>query len=106
LKVKPVISLEEGVVEPIGRVRTRGKALEHLAELVRRHADEIRRLVVISGEATDTDQLISLLEPVRVDAGDVWALGPIVGAHAGPGVVGVVFITGGAGPERTAPSGG
>lgn len=106
LKVKPVISLEDGVVEPIGRVRTRGKALEHLAELVRRHADDIRRLIVISGEAPDTEQLISLLDPVKVGPDDVWTLGPIVGAHAGPGVVGTVFITDNAGPERAAPPGG
>lgn len=96
LKVKPVISLQDGVVEPIGRVRTRAKALEHLAGLVRRHAGNIQRLVVISGEAPDTDQLIELLDPVTVDPGDVWTLGPIVGAHAGPGVLGAVFITDGA----------
>lgn len=106
LKVKPVISLADGVVEPIGRVRTRAKALEHLAELVRRHSGDIERLVVISGEAPDTEQLISLLEPLKVDPADVWTLGPIVGAHAGPGVLGAVFITDHAGAEQAAPPGG
>lgn len=108
LKVKPVISLEEGVVEPIGRVRTRAKALEHLAGLVREHEGRIERIVIISGEAPDTEQLIELMRPVTVERSDVWTLGPIVGAHAGPGVVGAVFVTTDAGasePGRPAPSG-
>jgi DegV family protein with EDD domain len=95
LKVKPVISLDDGVVEPVTRVRTRAKALEHIAELVAKDADQIDRLVVITGDAPDTDRLVSLLEPsVTVSASDVWTFGPIVGTHAGPGIVGVAYILG------------
>jgi DegV family protein with EDD domain len=94
LKVKPVISLEDGVVEPVGRVRTRAKALEHMVGLVREHKDRIERLVVLSGDAPDTGRLVELLaDVVRVDPADVWTLGPIVGAHAGPGVIGVAYVT-------------
>jgi fatty acid kinase fatty acid binding subunit len=94
LKVKPVISLEDGVVEPVDRVRTRAKALEHLAGVVRQHADKLERFVVVSGEAPDTDQFLSMLDGVvPVTRDDVWPFGPIVGAHAGPGVIGVCFTT-------------
>jgi len=94
LKVKPVIGLEGGVVEPVDRVRTRGKALEHVVGLVRQHADRIERLVVVSGEAPDVDQFVAMLDGiVDVTPSDVWPFGPIVGAHAGPGVVGVCFTT-------------
>jgi DegV family protein with EDD domain len=94
LKVKPVISLQHGVVEPVGRVRTRGKALEHLVGLVRTHQSAIERIKVIHGEAPDLDQFLSMLDKViDVSNEDVWTLGPVVGTHAGPGVVGVVFIT-------------
>ncbi|MEX0874936.1 MAG: DegV family protein [Actinomycetota bacterium] len=94
LKVKPVISLDDGVVEPVGRVRTRAKALEHMVSLVREHKDRIERLVVLSGDAPDTDRLVELLADVApVDPADVWTLGAIVGAHAGPGVIGVAYLT-------------
>lgn len=94
LKVKPVIGLEAGVVEPVDRVRTRAKALEHLVGLVKQHADRIERFVVVSGEAPDTDQFLSMLDGVvRVTRDDIWPFGPIVGAHSGPGVIGVCFIT-------------
>jgi DegV family protein with EDD domain len=93
LKMKPVIGLQDGVVDPVGRVRTRAKALDHLAGLVNEHRGRIERLVVLNGAAPDVDTLVSLLEGVTTGPIDVWTLGPIVGAHAGPGVVGAVFIT-------------
>lgn len=94
LKVKPVIGLEDGVVEPVDRVRTRAKALEHVVGLVKQHVDHIDRLVVVSGEAPDTEEFVSTLGGVvQVGAKDVWPFGPIVGAHAGPGVLGVCFTT-------------
>lgn len=95
LKMKPVIGLQDGAVEPVGRVRTRAKALEHLAGLVAPHKGSIEKLVVLNGAATDVDQLVSLLaDTVTVTPSDVWTLGPIVGTHAGPGVIGVAFISG------------
>jgi DegV family protein with EDD domain len=94
LKVKPVIGLEDGVVEPVDRVRTRAKALEHVVGLVKQHADRLDRLVVVEGEAPDTEQFVSMLSGVvRVTPKDIWPFGPIVGAHAGPGVIGVCFTT-------------
>lgn len=93
LKFKPIIGLSDGVVEPVGRVRTRAKALEHIVELVQHDAAKIERLVVISANAPDTDRFLELLDGVlHVEPGDVWAFGPIVGTHAGPGVIGVAYI--------------
>lgn len=108
LKMKPVIGLHEGTVEPVGRVRTRAKALEHLAGLVAEHKGNFERLVVLNGAAPDVDTFVGLLDGIAdVSASDVWTLGPIVGAHAGPGVLGVVFITssvgGPGGRESAAP---
>lgn len=93
LKVKPVISLQDGEVEPVGRVRTRLKALQHTAGLVEEHRGKIERLVVVSGEAPDADKLIELLSDVADTPPEVWPFGPVVGTHAGPGVIGVAFIT-------------
>lgn len=94
LKVKPVVSIVDGIVEPVERVRTRPKSLEHLAGLVRKQADEIDRIVVLSGDAPDVDDFLSKIEGVvDVPQENLWALGPVVGTHSGPGVVGVVFTT-------------
>lgn len=93
LKFKPIISVQDGEVEPVARVRTRAKAVEHLASLVREHKGNIDRLVVIHAEAPDRDDLIKLLDGVvDVSPADVWSFGPIVGTHSGPGLLGVAFL--------------
>lgn len=93
LKVKPVISLQEGVVEPVARVRTRIKALEFIADRVSADAPAIERVAVISGDATDAPTLVEKLPgSLGVEAADVWEFGPIVGAHSGPGIVGAAYI--------------
>lgn len=93
LKFKPIIGVEDGVVEPIGRVRTRTKALEHIVELVSGHAGKVSRLIVVSANAPDTERFCELLDGVvHVEPSDVWAFGPIIGTHAGPGVIGVAFV--------------
>jgi fatty acid-binding protein DegV len=75
-------------------VRTRAKGLEHLVGLVRQDAGRIERFVVVSGDAQDTDHFLSMLDGVvPFTRDDVWPFGPIVGAHAGPGVIGVCYIT-------------
>ena len=93
LKVKPVVSLDYGIVEPVARVRTHAKALEHTAGLVAADAERITRLVVLNGDAPDPDRFVSMVSAsVPVSASDVWTLGPIVGAHSGPGILGVAYL--------------
>jgi DegV family protein with EDD domain len=93
LKVKPVVSLDDGIVEPVARVRTQAKALEHIAGLVAADEERLSRLVVLNGDAPDPDRFVAMLRAsVEVAASDVWTLGPIVGAHAGPGILGVAYL--------------
>jgi DegV family protein with EDD domain len=108
LKVKPVVSLDDGVVEPVARVRTHAKALEHIAGLVAADKGRLGRLLVLNGDAPDTDRFLSMLsESVTVPASDIWTLGPIVGAHAGPGILGVAYLVqGGPGRPGVSPDGG
>lgn len=94
LKVKPIISLEEGVVEPVSRVRTRAKAIEQLAKFVADDKDNIERLVMLNSDATDIDRLVELVgQHTSTSAADVWRFGPVVGTHGGPGLLGLAYIT-------------
>ncbi len=94
LKVKPIISLEDGVVEPVARVRTRSKAIEQLAEFVSKEAGNIERIALLNSDAEDVDRLIDLVNASHpVSSDDVWRFGPVVGTHGGPGLLGLAFIT-------------
>jgi DegV family protein with EDD domain len=90
LSIKPVIEIRDGLVEPGGKVRTRSRALAFLVAQVA--AQPVQSLAVLHGQADDVGTLLDLLEPIvpRPDivVGDV---GPVIGTHAGPGVIGVTF---------------
>ena len=90
LSVKPVIEVADGVVEESGKVRTRSKALRMLAEKV--HDQSVEEVAILHGDAPDLDEFLDLVEDVaprdKIVVGDV---GPVIGTHAGPGVLGVTF---------------
>jgi fatty acid-binding protein DegV len=49
---------------------------------------------MLEGNAPDADELLTLLEPLSPsDEIVVGKIGPVIGTHAGPGVIGVTFQT-------------
>ena len=90
LQMKPVLSIQEGQVTPFERVRTQERAIGRLIELVRA-TDRGQGLCAIVGHAAAEDhaeRIANEIEPV-CETLLVHPLGPVVGAHAGPGTVGV-----------------
>jgi len=90
LDVKPLITFSNGVVSPGGRVRTRRKAigavLDHLDSL-----EPVAEVGVIHSDAPDLDEFLYALRGRGYDDPLVARLGPVVGTHAGPGVIGIVY---------------
>ena len=97
LNVKPILSVEDGVIVPIARVRGRQKALEEFGRLFI-EATENRPGLHVSIAHADApewvDVLTDLVEKARPQAEiDVVAtLGAVVGTHAGPGAVGFFWL--------------
>jgi DegV family protein with EDD domain len=90
LQVKPVLTIQDGEVTPLERVRTWERALNRIAELVR-GVDTGHGVCAIVGNAADEEAAARIareLEPVA-DTLLVQPLGAVVGAHAGPGTIGV-----------------
>jgi DegV family protein with EDD domain len=94
LAIKPVVEVRDGQVEEAGKVRTRSKALRLLVDRVKEGPFE--NLAVLEGNAPDAGELLDLLEPLSPrDEIVVGKIGPVIGTHAGPRVIGVTFQTGG-----------
>jgi DegV family protein with EDD domain len=91
LSIKPIVHLEDGEVEPSARVRTRSKALRFLVDKVKDEGS-VENLAVLHGDAPDLDELLGMLDPLyprnEIVVGDV---GPVIGTHAGPRVIGVTY---------------
>jgi fatty acid kinase fatty acid binding subunit len=92
LSIKPVVEVRDGRVEEGGRQRTRAKALAFLVDTVRQ-AEPIDALAVAHGDARDLDRFLDLLRPVYADDIVVGQIGAVIGAHTGPGTIGVVYQT-------------
>ena len=91
LRIKPILTFEEEV-RPVERVRTRRRAFERLVEFAReRHADGADAWVV--QHIQDPEAARHMVEECRQIFGCepiyVSEIGPVLGAHAGPGLLGV-----------------
>jgi fatty acid-binding protein DegV len=54
----------------------------------------VENLAVLHGNAPDLDELLDMLDPlVGRDEIVVGQIGPVIGTHAGPRVIGVTFQT-------------
>jgi DegV family protein with EDD domain len=91
LKIKPILTCEKTLV-PIERVRTGGRALKRLAEYAeQRKADGAEAWVVQHIQAPEeARQLAERCEEV-MERPPLWIseIGPVIGAHVGPGLLGV-----------------
>jgi DegV family protein with EDD domain len=96
LNLKPILALRDGFVTSIAKVRTKRKALakvyELLAEQIGDGADvHMSVLQVAAPEEAERfkDELTVRFNPVVIS---ITEASPVIGAHAGPGTVGVSFF--------------
>jgi DegV family protein with EDD domain len=93
LSIKPILELRNGVVEEESKQRTRSRALKYLADKIR-SAGPLERVAIVHGDAADVNVLIDLLADLNLGASLlVEDLGPVVGTHGGPGLIGVCYLT-------------
>lgn len=92
-RLKPIIQISDGELLPIERVRTRQKALARLVELMGELAP-FEELGILHCQVPDSaQQLIKMLAPIHPKERIIVAeAGPIVGAYAGPGAIGIASI--------------
>lgn len=92
LSIKPLLDISTGEVEEAGKARTRRKALEWLRDQVF-GLPAVEHLCVAHGNAPDLDQMLALLAPrYGADQVSVTTIGPTIGTHAGPRVMGLTWI--------------
>jgi len=90
LSIKPMIEVREGAVEPTKKPRTRAKALTALVNIVT-EAGTLDNLAVMQANCSDVDAFVAKLREVYDGEIVVGDIGPVIGAHAGPGAIGVTF---------------
>ncbi|MFL5778481.1 MAG: DegV family protein [Chloroflexota bacterium] len=93
LSVKPIISIDHGLVETVDRVRTRAKARERLLELIAERP--IEKLAVLHTVTPDVEGFRDeVVARAGLDPGEVTVclVGASVGPHIGPGCLGAAIL--------------
>ncbi len=95
LNVKPILTIADGVVAPVEKVRLLNRALVRLVEIAQSHGP-IERMAVAHTDAPETVQVLRRLVVEAMPGLDVltYRAGAVVGTLAGPGAVAVVFVAG------------
>lgn len=91
LSIKPIIEVADGIVEQHGKQRTRTKALAFLVDKVASYRGRIEHLAVLHADCSDVDAFVDELRPLTSEEIVVGQIGPVIGAHAGRGTIGVAF---------------
>jgi len=95
LNIKPVLTLEDGIVAPFEKLRGQNRVIPRLVELMQQKMGPEKRIRVAVVHADARDQAEKLLEAVRggfeVDEATISDIGPVIGTHTGPGTLAVIF---------------
>jgi DegV family protein with EDD domain len=97
LNIKPILSIREGEVLPVKRVRGNRKAFAEFASAFQAETRDVPSLRVAIAHADAPERAAALTKLVRdtrpaAELELVTTLGPVVGAHAGPGTVGFFWF--------------
>jgi len=88
LAIKPILDLSSGEVEEASKQRTRKRALAWLRDKLAEY-DEPENLAIMHAQAPDLDEFLWMIDgTVDIREARVELIGPVVGAHGGPGVIG------------------
>jgi DegV family protein with EDD domain len=98
LNFKPILEMRDGRIEAIERVRTRGKSLSRLVDLVEAQIGGRTPLRLAALHANAEADALRVLEEactrMKVDESLLSIVSPVVGTHAGPGTVGLAYMAG------------
>ncbi|NLA58477.1 MAG: DegV family protein [Firmicutes bacterium] len=94
LQIKPILTIAGGTVDVVEKLRGRKKARRRLLELFRDGVGENKvNVAVLHADAEEEAQ--ELLQEIQqtVDCAETYFtyVGPVIGSHAGPGVLGLVW---------------
>lgn len=90
LKVRPIITAVDGLVHSATSVRSRSAGLQYMLTIAEEHAPLARAGVLYSTTPEEAEELVEKIRPLVSDGEVVLTrVGPVIGTHAGPGVIGL-----------------
>lgn len=94
LNFKPLITLRDGEVVPLGRARGRPQMLDRLVEMLKKDG-AVTGIAVLHGAAeAEAKHLRDRIAPDYPGLEIILTeIGPVLATHTGPGVIGITYLT-------------
>lgn len=94
LAIKPILYISNGRIEPFERQRTRKRSVARLLEIMaKKVGSEEVHVAILHGNIPEEAQELEKRIRERFQCVELITseMGPVIGVHAGPGTIGVVF---------------
>ena len=95
IKINPILTVKDGEVTPVSRVRGENHALQAIVDYVARHVERHRKLYLAIMEADAPEQAARLQELAlqQLQPEEIFhtEFTPVMGVHAGPGLIGLGY---------------
>jgi DegV family protein with EDD domain len=96
MKIKPLLKLVKGEVQPVEKIRTRDRLLNRFVEMVEQAVQDSSRLLLAVAESDNGEVMSALLERLEKIPGVSMVfrgkIGGVITSHVGPGALGVAFV--------------
>jgi DegV family protein with EDD domain len=98
LNIKPILELRDARIESVEKVRTKGKAIERMIDLVIQQVAGRTPVRLATLHANAEAEALTALNAVALQLQPIESVfasvSPVIGTHAGPGTVGLAFMAG------------
>jgi DegV family protein with EDD domain len=98
LNLKPLLELRDGRIESVEKVRTKGKAINRMIDLVVEKTAGCTpvRLATLHANAEAEAKSALAAAAIRLNPVEqiLACVSPVIGSHAGPGTVGLAYMAG------------
>ncbi|MGL5084356.1 MAG: DegV family protein [Clostridium sp.] len=96
LKIVPILTVEDGKTSVVEKVRTRHKAIDKMLEVFNNDIKdkEIGKVIIHHINCEEEGKILAEKISSHInEAVEVMSIGPVIGAHVGPGTIGFVYST-------------
>lgn len=92
LQIKPILYLKEGKIEVFDKIRTKHKAVARIVEVFANLSPQPEKLAITHVDAPEeAEELRQRLSAIYSGPIYVQESGPVIGAHVGPGTIGLSY---------------
>jgi DegV family protein with EDD domain len=96
LQLKPLISMEDGIIVPVGTARSRRKAYQQMVDKIESAVGHMGRIKIAYVHAAAEEEAIKIQQLVgkrfKVLESIISELSPALGVHTGPGTAGLCYF--------------